>query len=507
VKQLIALIISGVLLACSFPKLALFPLSWFCLVPFLQFLIGARSWRLVIIGHTLFFGSFFSTVLYWIPRVIYEYGELSWLLSGMIFILLVVAMSLLMLPFSAMTRFVSQKTSQEIALLTVPAIWTSCELLRNYVGAGGFPWASLGYSQVPFSWLLQVADLGGVYLISFIVVGLNCVWIFWWRNIRRPAITGLLLFLLSISYGAIRPASWEKYQEKERRVSLIQPGIKLLGSNEYFEQVYFEKLPKEYLRAAAGDVDWVFLPETPNPYSPDRDRYFKKFWGEVISNGKASLIMNATGRVEGSDRHFNSAFVVDRKGEFVHRYDKRKLVPFGEYIPLGGIQLGFGGPLIQGGMDFSPGPPIQKNPSIDKTPFGMLICYESIFPELSREAAREGAQFLVNVTNDRWFGLSAAPFQHLQMAILRAVEQRKPLLRVANYGVSAWIDETGVIRQQLGLFDTGRLAVDFKPNSYRTINSYLGDWSIFILILATGVWAIVRIRIEKKEGITYERLS
>ena len=93
------------------------------------------------------------------------------------------------------------------------------------------------------------------------------------------------------------------------------------------------------------------------------------------------------------------------------------------------------------------------------------------------------------------------------MAILRAVEQRKPLLRVANYGVSAWIDETGVIRQKLDLFDTGRLAVNFKPNSYRTINSYLGDWSIFILILATGVWAVARIRIEKKEGITYERLS
>lgn len=412
-----------------------------------------------------------------------------------------------MFPLSAITRFISGRTSQEIALLTVPATWTSCELLRNYVGAGGFPWASIGYSQVPFSWLLQVADLGGVYLISFLLVSLNCAWIFWWRNIRSTAIAGLLLFLLAIFYGAVRPASWEQYQENERRINLIQPGVELLGSKEYFEQVYFRELPEAYLRAAASGADWVLFPETPNPYSPDRDSYFKRFWGKVISKGNASLIMNATGRLQDSDRHFNSAFVVNEKGEFVHRYDKRKLVPFGEYIPLGGLQLGFGGPLIQGGMDFSSGAQTQKNPSIDKIPFGMLICYESIFPELSRKAAREGAQFLVNVTNDRWFGLSAAPFQHLQMGILRAVEQRKPLLRAANSGISAWIDETGVVRQQLDLFDTGRLEVDFQPNSYRTINSYLGDWGIFILVLATGIWAVVRIRIEKREGSTYERLS
>lgn len=506
-KKFIALIISGILLACSFPKLTFFPLAWFCLIPFLHFLIGRKTWRLVILGHILFFGPFFSIVLYWIPRVIYEYGELSWLISGVIFLLLVAAMSLLMFPISAITQLISRKSSQEIALLTIPATWTSCELLRNYVGAGGFPWASLGYSQVPFSWLLQVADLGGVYLISFLLVALNCVWIFWWRDIRGPAIVGISFFLLAVFYGAVRPASWELYQETGRRVSLIQPGVELLGSDEYFEQVYFRKLPEEYLRAAAGGVDWVFFPETPNPYSPDRDGYFKRFWSKVISNGKTGLIMNATGRLQGLDHYFNSAFVVDKKGRFIHRYNKRKLVPFGEYIPLGGIQLGFGGPLIQGGMDFSPGARSQKNPSMDGVPFGMLICYESIFPELSRKAVREGAQFLVNVTNDRWFGFSAAPFQHLQMAILRAVEQRKPLLRAANYGVSAWIDEMGVIRKRLDLFDTGHLEISFHPNSYRTVNSYLGDWSIFILILVTGIGAIVRIRIEKREGIAYERLS
>jgi apolipoprotein N-acyltransferase len=194
--------------------------------------------------------------------------------------------------------------------------------------------------------------------------------------------------------------------------------------------------------------------------------------------------------------YFNSAHLLDREGRAVYRYDKNHLVPFGEYLPWAGI-LGFAEALVAEVSGFKAGEASETG-TLDGLKFGTLICYEAIFPELSREAANNGANLLVNLTNDGWFGRTSAPSQHLQMAAFRCIENRKPMLRAANSGYSAAIDTKGVVQARTKLFEETLLLVDVTVNSERTLFGFVGSWiCIAIIILSIGIFTVARTR---KEG-------
>ena len=473
-------------LALSFPSASIFPLAWVCVVPLQLRILESSRLAPVLRGHFLFFLSGFGLVLYWIPGVMIDHGGLHILVAAGIFFLLVGCMSVLMLPFSILTWLIARGFSSGAALVAAPALWTACELFRGHYVVGGFPWASLGYSQYNFGTLLQAADVGGVYFLSFLVISGTSAVLLWTTARRRgPALAYAALIGLSLLYGTCRLRLWEIETDHTHQVALVQPGIDLRGTRSYFRKVYFEQLPEDYARAAQAGAEWVVFPEAPNPFSLQKDQPLRKHWGTVVRAQGRPLVMNGNWRSPEPGVHYNSAFLLNAAGELGYRYDKRRLVPFGEYLPRGSTLLGLSQALVREVSHFTPGDPMQEPARTGHERFGFLICYESIFPELSRQAVLAGARFLVNITNDLWFGDTPAPRQHLQMAAMRAVELRKPLLRAANAGISAHIDSYGRVRERLELFEVDILNVTFSPNSYRSHFARFGQGTIgFIIILA-----------------------
>ncbi len=476
-SALVAGLASGVGLWLSFPDPSLFPLAWVCLVPFLLFLLSRPAWKGTLLAHFALGSVYFGGTLCWIPRVLTRYASFDWFSAAAVFGLMIVALSLFLLPFTALVRWFAGRNA-EAALWAAPGAWTLCELLRNHFAVGGFPWSAIGYSQQSWGSVIQIADLGGVYLVGMLVVFANCAWaglLQRRKTARLAALFGVSLVVANL-YGLYRLLIWEPTSDGALRIALVQPNIELSERRDYFARMYFEVLPKYYASAVEKKADWVIFPELPNPFVFERDYYYTSFWRREVAQGGVPLLFNGTALDE-QGRKRNSAFLLARDGAPVYRYDKAHLVPFGEYLPYGSV-LGFARPLVRDVGGFAPGDKTEAATGpIDGVRFGALICYEIIFPELSRRAALEGANLLVNITNDGWFGRTAAPVQHLQMASFRAVEQRKTLVRAANTGFTAVIDAWGRIQRGLGLFEEGTLLVEAPVNQYRSLYCRLGDWS------------------------------
>ena len=485
-------LISGIALWFAFPDHSLFFLSWVGLMPFLYFLTQERPWKTIVAGNFVLGLTYFGGVLYWIPEVLIGYGGLGWGISIPIFFLMMLLLSLFLLPFSVLTHAVSTR-SRAAALWSAPGFWVLSELLRNYYAVGGFPWALLGHSQYPFEWMRQLADISGVYLISFLIVLGNCALLalFRFRSYQTwvlPAIFALL-FVGSNLYGWYRVEVWQVPAGKSIKAALVQPNISLSAPLEHYAKKYFEVLPAYYRQAVSAGAAWVVFPEAPNPYFFDTDFYFRTFWQRLVRNSGVPVLLNSTSvETKSSTRYYNGALLIGPEERPAYRYHKMHLVPFGEYVPAADW-LSFVQPLVQEVAGFSAGTTAVVG-DVGGIPFGTLICFEGIFPESAREFVRQGAQLLVNITNDAWYGRSAAPRQHLEFGAFRAVENRKPILRCANSGYSAVIDPLGRIQQELGLFQDGIVLADVTACPYRSIYSRVGEWlniSLVVLALVTGV--------------------
>ena len=489
---LVSPFLSGLLLWLAFLEYPLFPLAWVALVPFLRFLLQRHSWKRVIVGHFLMAGLYFGGVLYWIPYVLNVHGRLGWPVAAAVFALMVLILAFFLLPFSVLVRWVGAR-SAPAALLCAPGFWLLTELGRNYYAVNGFPWALVGYSQYSYYWLIQIADLGGVYLVSFLVLIGNCSVAAVLRfKTWRPLLFSSALLLSVNLYGFYRTHFWQPAGGPSLRVALVQGNVALSGSREYYADRYFEILPAHYRKAVEEGAQWVIFPEARNPFFFQHDFYFTTFWERLVETNGAYLLFNsAMVEEEESIRYFNSAVLLDPEGRQAYRYDKVHLVPFGEYTPLKDW-LWFAQPLVKEVSSFSAGNRLEVG-TVFEIPFGTLICYESIFPELTRKLVQDGATILVNITNDSWFGKTAAPRQHLTMSAFRAIESRRPLLRCANSGYSAVIDPLGRLQQELGLFQEGVLLAEVAGNSNRPIYSYTGEWlNLAIIIVSFSLALFIR---------------
>jgi len=477
-------ILSGVLLSLSFPAASLFPLAWVGLVPFLAFIAENRSRWGLLLGHLALSLFYFGGVLYWIPRVLVVYGHLHWVLAILVFGLMLALMSLFLLPFTLLTSFVA-KRSVRLALLSAPGFWLLTEILRNYVMVNGFPWASLGYSQFPYFWIIQIADIGGVYFLSFLIVSINCALlaVVRFRDLRF-GLSAVALFTLANLYGAYRVYLWEPAGTYSVKAGLVQGNISLAQNREYYARMYFEELPNLTARAAAQDAQWILLPEAQNPYIFDQDFYFKTFWKNQAASLGVFILFNSASFDENTKGiYYNSAYQLDPSGQTNYRYDKVHLVPFGEYLPFADW-LTFAEPLVEEVSSFHPGAELKLG-AVGEVRFGTLICYEAIFPEISRNYVNKGAEILVNLTNDAWFGPTAAPTQHLQMSAFRAIENRKTLLRAANSGYSAVISARGEVNQKTSLFTQEMMVAEIEANSSKTPFLLLGNGINAAIIMVT----------------------
>ncbi|MGC8811075.1 MAG: apolipoprotein N-acyltransferase [bacterium] len=236
--------------------------------------------------------------------------------------------------------------------------------------------------------------------------------------------------------------------------------------------------------------DLVIWPETATPFFFQNNFPFQSRILDLAAQMETPLLFGSPAftRQDHKVNYFNSAFLISPQKEILGRYDKIHLVPFGEYAPLAGL-LGFTRDIIGAIGDFTPGLGV-TNLALPWGKFGVLICYEIIFPNLTRQFAAQGAQFLVNITNDAWFGRTSAPYQHLSMATLRAVENRLPIARAANTGISAIINAEGKIVQSSNLFTREVLSGNIKINTGLTFYTRYGDIFAYLCLVISGLYLI-----------------
>jgi apolipoprotein N-acyltransferase len=499
-RKYIPAFISGAALAFCFPVFDLSYIAWFALAPFLVSLWDKSPREAFKAGIVMGVPYFFGTQ-YWVYHSIANYGGMPLPASFSLVFLLALYESLFLGVFGLLFSRKIRETSLP-AMFLAPVFWTVLEFLRSYA-LTGFPWSSLGYSQYRSLSLIQFADITGVYGVSFLVVmvngSLSDLFIARKRRARMPlfhlapTLSGYVLLFLALAavvlYGNHRLG--EEIPGSEVTVSVVQGNIE---QDMKWDPAYQKSVTEIYkaltLDSLGNDPSLVVWPETAVPFYFEHD---KELTGEMIDFQKSlgtRLLFGAI-TVKGPGKLSNSALLLNEDGALEHVYDKIHLVPFGEYVPLRKL-LFFVNRLAVGIGDYLPGNSLERF----KTPFGefgTLICYEVIFPGLARKFFKDGGDFLVTITNDAWFGRTAGPYQHFSMAVFRAVENRKPVVRAANTGVSGFIDSNGKILSSTRLFERTVLEEKIITDRRRTFYSRYGDlFSYFCIVMTLVMFLYMR---------------
>jgi apolipoprotein N-acyltransferase len=495
----------GLILSVAFPTLNLDLLAWLAFIPLLAALERERFLpRAAICGF--FFGlAFFAVDLRWIIQTMVIHGKFHPFTATLIFVSMICALALLPALFSVVCVFLDNRGFN--LLLVAPVAWSSLEYIRTYVFTG-FPWDLVAYSQAHRLALTQICDLTGVYGLSFLIVMVN-VGLFSfmkfvvdrdWKRLSRLLIAFGCLGMVLI-YGTVRLGDFPKNQVVADTVSAgilqgdISQDIKWdpLSRSQTF--VRYESLAQDAVKRGADLLIW---PETSVPVVIGGSDPSWKYATHISKVLKVPMLIGAPYETHTHDNvnFFNSAFLVEN-GELTERYDKIHLVPFGEYMPLSWM-LPLGPGLAAREADYSAGSVVTIMKPGRFPPFGVLICYEAIFPYIARSAVLSGAEALVNITNDGWFGNSAAPYQHLVMAGFRAIENRVWLFRAANTGVSAVYDRAGRLVASLPLMEQGALVrrIPARPQagSFYTRYSDIFAWTVMGLLAIMLLFGFVIFR-------------
>ena len=458
-------------------------LPFICLAPFLSLAVSARSvrhaaWRGWIAGTA---GS--VPLYYWIAYTIAVQGKLGWALGGLAAFLVSAYVGAYFSAAAAAARRLEDRFGGN-GLWLFPAVWVAAEMARSHLFTG-FPWMLLGYSVAGSATLRQAADLAGMAGLSFLLA-LSGVSVHLagkrvsegsLKKAAIPLIPAVAAFLFLVLYGrpVFRDPAAPAASIPEVRVAIAQGGIdqsvKWNPGNQMSTLEIYGILTR---MARDGGAQVAVWPETAAPFFYGWEAGLSRRLDAIAAGEGIPIVFGAPwyDPAEGGE-YFNSVFHMDERGVVRGRYDKRHLVPFGEYIPLRSV-LFFLRKLTAGEGDFSAG----TQPSLFRIggrPVAASVCYEALFPALIREGVRGGAEWLINVTNDAWFGDTVAPHQHLAMARMRCVEFRRPMVRAANSGISAFIDADGSVAASLGLFRRGVLAAGVRPATGETVYAKTGE--------------------------------
>jgi apolipoprotein N-acyltransferase len=499
-------LLSGILLVLSFPVFDLYAFAWIAFVPLLLSLWEKNPKETFVAGF-LFGVTYFFGTLYWIYHSINHYGGVSFFTSICLVLLLCGYLSLYPALFSYLFSSVVKKTKLP-AVFIVPVFWVVLEFLRSYA-LSGFPWASIGYSQYTFLSLIQISDLTGIYGVSFLVLAFNGavvdILLLKKRIHKMPlfplsytvvGISILILIMIStFSYGKWRLD--EKRPGKAFRVSIVQGNIE---QDKKWEPAYQNDVINIYTdlskQAALASADLIVWPETAVPFFFEHDVTHTENIINMQKDLDAYLLLGSVMIRERSPEQnllSNSAILLDKKGKKTYEYDKIHLVPFGEYVPFRKL-LFFIDKLVVGVGNYRAGKEYPKAET-EFGRFGTLICYEIIFPGKVRKFYTDGGDFMVTITNDAWFGMTHGPHQHFSMAVFRAIENRKPVIRSANTGVSGFIDSSGKILATTPLFQ--RMVMNQTIQTDRTMTFYTKYGDLFsyfcmvisvIILINTKLW-------------------
>lgn len=490
-----AAVITSILYAAAYPPYRWTASAWVALVPFL---IAVRSVgrRGAIVAAIVFPVLACALTISWMPRAAATYYGQPFILGIATFL----AIALVMIaPYVVAFTFLYRRVARH-AHVAVPlygaALWVCGEYARSYVLTGN-PFVLLGYSQAAVGLVRQIADLTGVYGISFVVAAVNvavaevCV-AAWhgrgWSAARQLVVAAVLVGVMLV-YGGWRVAPADEPGREATSVLLVQGNLDL--GSQWRDELYGRNLDV-YLRLTAENIRenppaLVVWPENAMTFFLGREPLYRMSIGRVLSHGPVQLLTGGPHYIESDDAYLNSAFLVAASGEIEARYDKEKLLPFAEYFPLPQLdvlQRNFGRV-----REFTPGGPAPPLPSV-AGPAGVLICNEAMFPDVAARRVRAGAELLVNLANDSWISDAQYAELALDMSVFRAVEQRRYVIRSSTSGPSAIIDPQGRIRArtEAGSEATLRGVVERR----RTLTPYarLGDLFVVLcgVLAGVGVW-------------------
>ncbi|MFA6597858.1 MAG: apolipoprotein N-acyltransferase [Ignavibacteriaceae bacterium] len=506
-KNILLLSLSGVLLALAFPPLPFHYFIFVGLIPY--FIVIEKRNSLAEINRATYFMAFIFSLftVYWVGG--FTVGKDYYLMiSGFV---LLFFNPLLFLIASTLFYFALKVFSRKVAMLLFPFFWVCYEYCYSLTDFQ-FPWLTLGNSQSKFLHFIQLADVVGVYGLSLIILFINLFFFISYRhyvkksNYKVPLTIALLLVILPIVYGVIKENSF-KENEKIIRVGLIQPDLdpyeKWAGGN-------LDELTGMYLslsrKAVAEKATLIIWPETALPVYLLSGQYYetldsiRNFVGASnvsLLTGMPNFISYLKNEKKPSDAkysqagdfyytNYNAILLFNPDSARIQTYGKMKLVPFGEHTPFAD-QLPFLGDLIKWGVGIG-GWNIGKDTTnfklgirnyelgensstINHQPSAIInavVCYESIFPELIAAFAQRGSEMIAVVTNDSWYGNTSGPYQHKEISVLRAVENRRSVVRAANGGISCIINPLGVTIAETKMYTKDILVGDVSLNSKKT---------------------------------------
>lgn len=493
--------LSSLFIILAFPRMDFWILAWVSLIP-LFFALDGKSYRSAFGTAYLCGLMVFTGTLYWFVHVT---------LFGLTLLMLYLA--LYYGAFGMLYIFFSRRTLAQ-QLLLLPSCWVALEFARAYLFSG-FGWVSLGYSQYKNLWLIQIADTAGMYGISFLIVLVNI----WLKKIIEEKLSGKKfgacqplrhcgiviagVLVCVLVYGVYRINQPSEARGPSVKIALVQGNIpQAMKWDESLWPMIMEKYWELTEAAAVSKPDLILWPETAFPgFLWEKPLQFE----ELKHNVARLQIPLLVGAVTKQDKvYYNSAILISREGEAAQQYDKLHLVPFGEYVPLRGYL-----PILTDIVpidDFTAGKEYTLFSADINTPrgqggkrFSVLICFEDAIADIARAFTRRGADFLVNITNDAWFMDTKAPFMHVQASVFRAVENRRPLVRSANTGLSCFVDRYGHIqdciedeRGKKTFISGSRVGVlQLASDQEKTFYTKFGDFFTY-LCFGCILWGIFR---------------
>ena len=499
-------LLSGLLLALSFPKFGHSAFAWVSLAPLLVALtMAVRSrttrWHWFRLGY-LSGLLYFCGTLYWLTFVMAEYGELPLILAALLAFGLAAWLAVFVGVFAWLTADAFQRLGAK-GLWFAPFFWVTTEWIRAWLG-GNFPWALLGSSQASSLPVVQLASVTGVYGLSALIVCAGVVitilTVSRSHTERRLAKIAIAVLVLIPVWGAWRISRGDLVtQGPPIRVGLVQGNISVdQKKNPANQRVILERyigLTREAIGAGSQLVLW---PEAATPFYFDIDAALAEPIRRLSRESSTPMLIGtdqyeAATAAGDKEKFFNGAILIGPDGANRGSYQKIHLVPFGEFVPFKRL-LFFVAPIVENVGDFSHGSR-RTIFEVEGTRFSVAICYEVIYAGLAREFVNNGSQLLTTITNDAWFGRSSAASQHFEQAAIRAVEQGRYLVRSANTGISGAVDPYGRVIARSDLFTQVMTAVDVRLLSGRTIYNRVGDAIVYIAIAATIAGVLRRRRV------------
>jgi len=467
--------LSGVLLALSFPKYGHPAVAFVALMPLLVALRNASPRQGFLRGLLAGFIHYAGTV-YWTGATVSTFGGLPVVVAVFVAGLLALYMAAYIAVFGAITALLVRRF-RFAGLWLAPAAWVAMEYLRGIL-IGGFPWIPLGNTMVTFLPIAQLASVIGVHGLSLFVGLLNAGFtIAAISNGRRRIIgagTAIGLVLLVSIWGGWRLSSNTLTQGPPIKVGLIQGNI---AQTDKWNPARAGMIVDRYLQlsqqAVQNGAQFLLWPESSTPFYFEDDLGGGLVRGMVRTLGVPLLLGSDEMEPGDPPRNFNSAFMLDPAGATAAVYRKIHLVPFGEYVPFQHL-LFFVGPLVEAVSAFSAGTSVTMLP-VEGHMVSTAICYEVTYPSLQREAVRQGSEMLTTITNDAWYGNSSAAYQHFEMAVMRAIEQGRYLVRAANTGISGIVDPYGRVLIRTSLFETVAVVGEARFVQVKTVYATIGD--------------------------------